>query len=1029
MLSAPGTPAAGFQAFSINDVRSTQPTLPDEEQHEHDIVLHELREVARAQRSLEEKVVLLAAQHTKKLNNMEDLLQNNLMYALAAERTRETTDPPYPLVARTPPPDERTFTNEDRDVTEVEDKTQGDPGRLDLSSIHVPRVVSEYDGYVSGTASNRCRVTSYDSCQSDTVESDDKSESGSEHQTILSGDYELGCDSEARTSQRASKRTRTGAAISLPPTWPMCIQVRTELMSLDPGISMQGIEDAFFHRQRRQNRWRFSRLSSNHEGSVTSAVPVLNFTSPSTPCQPGVLDPNGALRLTMDMVCILALVHDLAIIPFMIAWGLKPDRGLKGLGYVITMYWTFDLILGFVTGYYSDGQLVMKLRQIALHYVRTWFIPDFLLVTAAWADILMDVVGADASSAQMISVLRLMKLSRLFRVAGLLRLARLNKMVERRTAWFLSDNARLAFQVLKLIVATAFFSHLIACAWYALGRWGPSDTGHHWMGNFPLVSGESVAVWYQYATSFHWTIAQITLGAVEVYPANTYERVFNIVLLLFGLIFGSTIVSFISALTLQVMMSKRDQTQKLSLLRKYINQNSIHPSLAARVQQQVMERMEVTRQLTEDDVHILSMLSSSLRLELIFQTRRPHILTHPLFRLWMELDVSAVKLLCVETLKFVFLNQGDDLFKPGEQGHDAYLLTRGRCKYTQEPDSSHVTDEEKKYVDEGQWICEAALWSHWTHVGKLEAAELCQFLVVSAEGVARVALRRHVTGKITRDYCKNFHVRIVSARPPHAPWPDDLHVPFTDAGELFSQQVGIGLLNHERRMGLTMSISDKSLLEEELRNEKCALRWAQSSKELERTVYVVALHVTDAEGRILAQVGKLNEHGEVSALCLLPGTKRGRDELPHQALDRILQERLAPLADGISFTGIELDVKEKGGKDATYGVKTKYYRTIHIATMDPTHRSLWLQVAKKDNTGHKTNSANGHHCMNDAHEFGLDTNIFGFKDGKKVWLYSWLKQSDFEFLSERRGNTLLKTWLHSFHLDPEVNNWRKFASI
>eukprot|EP00971_Amphidinium_carterae_P314111 6243499-Amphidinium_carterae.2 len=42
---------------------------------------------------------------------------------------------------------------------------------------------------------------------------------------------------------------------------------------------------------------------------------------------------------------------------------------------------------------------------------------------------------------------------------------------------------------------------------------------------------------------------------------------------------------------------------------------------------------------------------------------------------------------------------------------------KGLLAYTQEPDSAPVENAHTIAVKAGRWICEAALWSQWIHVG------------------------------------------------------------------------------------------------------------------------------------------------------------------------------------------------------------------------------------------------------------------------------------------------------------------------
>ncbi len=57
-----------------------------------------------------------------------------------------------------------------------------------------------------------------------------------------------------------------------------------------------------------------------------------------------------------------------------------------------------------------------------------------------------------------------------------------------------------------------------------------------------------------------------------------------------------------------------------------------------------------------------------------------------------------------------------------------------------------------------------------------------------------VAAQFEFVAMTTKDYGSNFYIRIVSAQPPYASYPDDLQVPFTEPGDLLSNDIGIGLI-------------------------------------------------------------------------------------------------------------------------------------------------------------------------------------------------------------------------------------------
>ena len=133
----------------------------------------------------------------------------------------------------------------------------------------------------------------------------------------------------------------------------------------------------------------------------------------------------------------------------------------------------------------------------------------------------------------------------------------------------------------------------------------------------------------------------------------------------------------------------------------------------------------------------------------------------------------------------------------------------GPFMYTQEVAFGDVTSNMDHPVVEGTWICEAALWSFWTHVGRMMAESMCQILCISVEGLDEIQTKHHFIARLTKCYGRSYHERILVSVPPHADWPDDLFVPFTDFSDLMSAKAGVSLLRAKsgRSCGMTSARS------------------------------------------------------------------------------------------------------------------------------------------------------------------------------------------------------------------------------
>mmetsp|Transcript_51887 Transcript_51887/g.123488 ORF Transcript_51887/g.123488 Transcript_51887/m.123488 type:complete len:504 (+) Transcript_51887:1-1512(+) len=258
----------------------------------------------------------------------------------------------------------------------------------------------------------------------------------------------------------------------------------------------------------------------------------------------------------------------------------------------------------------------------------------------------------------------------------------------------------------------------------------------------------------------------------------------------------------------------------------------------------------------------------------------------------------------------------------------------------QEPSTSMVQETTKCNIEAGQWLCETALWTVWTHVGTVEAMTMCEMLVITVEKVTSAFTRHQVIRILAAEYCRSFLARLVTACPPVSDWPSDISVPFTDWGEIVLSMmreariiVGLTALDAARtaRRGRFLWGSKAvQRLEDELYTGQSAIILS-GPESLERVVGVSALQLEDDEDRVLAQVGVWDaELGTIQAKCCLPGTKLQEMETPAEALkNRVIGEELASLNECIIVTRATKEVERVVSEQ--YRVPTKYLRTKYEA--------------------------------------------------------------------------------------------------
>merc|ERR1719217_1505271 len=101
---------------------------------------------------------------------------------------------------------------------------------------------------------------------------------------------------------------------------------------------------------------------------------------------------------------------------------------------------------------------------------------------------------------------------------------------------------------------------MIACTWWTVGKNHPegqmSWTEFHGFENEDLD--------YKYLSSLHWTLTQFTPAGMEVYPHNSTERGFSVVVLLFALLFFSSFLSSITAAMTRLRSLNQATNQQFS---------------------------------------------------------------------------------------------------------------------------------------------------------------------------------------------------------------------------------------------------------------------------------------------------------------------------------------------------------------------------------------------------------------------------------------------------------------------------------
>mmetsp|Transcript_19935 Transcript_19935/g.56178 ORF Transcript_19935/g.56178 Transcript_19935/m.56178 type:complete len:837 (+) Transcript_19935:198-2708(+) len=436
-----------------------------------------------------------------------------------------------------------------------------------------------------------------------------------------------------------------------------------------------------------------------------------------------ILHPMRTFRMSWDIFSLFLVLYDLIMIPMGFFDLPRDDPYLKGLEWVTRVFWTLDIPISFLSGYIgSDGVIEMRPARILKRYLRTWFILDALVVSVDWAEHLLS-----ATDSQGMEVAQMGKASRPFRIirmVRLLRLARMNEIVHLLMERLPSDLLVVLGDILKLIFAMLSLGHLVACLWWAVGEASDSESWIISAGWDQRMLGE------QYIMSFRWALSQFAGGMDEVIPQSLSEHLYAAGVFVLAFWSGTVFLSILTSHMTQLFIMGGQQTQQLSVLRRYLALHGVSRGLAMRAQRNAQHVMNAQqRTMSEQAVGLMDLVSEALLIELHYEIYSPVLGMHPFFNDYMQVCPHVVRKICHAALDMSANSQGDVIFHHGETAIGMILVKSGVVRYSW----GGSKDRETQEVQEHGYISEAALWVRWVHRGVLTVAEDSIIIQVNAE--------------------------------------------------------------------------------------------------------------------------------------------------------------------------------------------------------------------------------------------------------------------------------------------------------
>jgi hypothetical protein len=444
------------------------------------------------------------------------------------------------------------------------------------------------------------------------------------------------------------------------------------------------------------------------------------------------VDPSSPYRMVWDLSGMVLIGYDMVTIPVLIAF--EPDTNffIDFMAFLTLIFWTMDMGLSFITGYYHDGQLVRSHAMIAKNYLKLWFWVDCLVNIPDWV---VKVFGEGGQSPAGLG--RILRVARIFRVLRLLRLLKLKKLFNILYDMLDSDSMFIVFSLVKMVFIIVMLTHFVGCAWYMIGRWS-MDGGTHknWLEDVGLTPARDMGLLFRYLTSLHWSITQFTPASMDIYATNISERAYSVVILYIALVALSSFIGSISAAVTQLRNMSADESKAMWILRRYLKQKRISKQLSHRIVSYLEFQQENKYNVIPPaQVRLLGQLSEQLKIEMSFEATHTYILDHPIFDYMNQEDIfyKTVCSLCSSAFHLVDIAESETIFSLGDEGTEMVFVRSGALKYTL-PNGQNL----EGLLNSKLWAAEGVLWTTWRHRGWLQGIEHSEVLALSPKPFADI---------------------------------------------------------------------------------------------------------------------------------------------------------------------------------------------------------------------------------------------------------------------------------------------------
>ncbi|NP_999729.1 hyperpolarization-activated (Ih) channel [Strongylocentrotus purpuratus] len=382
-----------------------------------------------------------------------------------------------------------------------------------------------------------------------------------------------------------------------------------------------------------------------------------------------IIHPCSHFRFYWDLLMLCLIMANVILLPVVITFFHNKDMSTGWLIFncFSDTFFILDLICNFRTGIMnpkSAEQVILNPRQIAYHYLRSWFIID--LVSSIPMDYIFLLAGGQ--NRHFLEVSRALKILRFAKLLSLLRLLRLSRLMRFVSQWEQAFNvANAVIRICNLVCMMLLIGHWNGCLQYLVPML-QEYPDQSWV----AINGLEHAHWWeQYTWALFKALSHMLCIGYGKFPPQSITDVWlTIVSMVSGATCFALFIGHATNLIQSMDSSSRQYREKLKQVEEYMQ----YRKLPSHLRNKILDYYEYRyRGKMFDERHIFREVSESIRQDVANYNCRDLVASVPFF---VGADSNFVTRV-VTLLEFEVFQPADYVIQEGTFGDRMFFIQQG----------------------------------------------------------------------------------------------------------------------------------------------------------------------------------------------------------------------------------------------------------------------------------------------------------------------------------------------------------------